>query len=140
MLLCLYCGETYDKDSVDFNIHKDWNYCPKTGCDGYLVDIDEELIPHIKLLNSKGYATKYCCQGHVYNSVPHLYIMFEFEYDFEIEPPKGFTDSINDYNEIRKSCIEFITSKKDEYSKSKDLSKARIDLLKWIQKLPCLEQ
>ena len=131
MLVCMYCGETYDKNNVNFDIHNDWNQCPKNNCDGYIVDIDEEILPQIMLLNSKGYITQYCCQGHMNNSVVRLYILFEENYEFN-ELPKGFILEDDTYN---RTCISFKPKSKNDKQKYKELLKARIDLYNWVCKL-----
>lgn len=51
--------------------------CPKVGCGGELVEIDELMLPIIRILNRKGYETQYCCSGHVNNSLNMAYICFQ---------------------------------------------------------------
>ena len=49
---------------------------PHDTCCSDLVDIDEMILPTIKLLNEKGYGTIYSCAGHTYiKSIP--YILFD---------------------------------------------------------------
>jgi hypothetical protein len=45
-------------------------------CSDELVEIDEPILPTIKLLNEKGYGTIYSCAGHVY-SKSNPYILFD---------------------------------------------------------------
>ena len=51
--------------------------CPKVGCWGELVEIDELMLPIIRILNRKGYETQYCCSGHVNDSSGMAYICFQ---------------------------------------------------------------
>jgi hypothetical protein len=82
--LCLACGEVYDKsvEKIVTDVKTDRGYeptifCPKLSCNvGEVVEIDELYIPVIRLLNEKGYMTKYCCSGHAYGRIPDTYIVF----------------------------------------------------------------
>lgn len=132
MLFCMYCGEVYNKDNVVFDKYNEWNQCPKTNCDGYIVDIDEEILPQIILLNNKGYRTQYCCQGHMNDSVVRLYILFECEYSFGTLP-KGFITEENTTD--NRTCISFSPKGKSDKQKYKKLLKARTDLYDWVNKL-----
>lgn len=87
--LCLDCGEVYDSSRLHINELFEYVYCPKTNCDGTLIEVDELMIPIIQILNDKGYITKYCCSGHYDGHHPNAYIMFE---DWVELPsiPKGF--------------------------------------------------
>ena len=51
--------------------------CPKVGCWGELVEVDELMLPIIRILNRKGYETQYCCSGHVNDSSVMAYICFQ---------------------------------------------------------------
>lgn len=51
--------------------------CPKVGCWGELVEVDELMLPIIRILNRKGYETQYCCSGHVNDSSNMAYICFQ---------------------------------------------------------------
>ena len=131
MLVCMYCGETYDKSKVSFYEDNEWNQCPKNNCDGYLLDIDEEILPQIILLNNKGYSTQYCCQGHMDSSVTRLYILFENIYYFD-DLPNGFVEEDTTGS---RTCISFEPTSKNKRIKYNELTKARIDLYNWINQL-----
>lgn len=47
-------------------------------CGSLLFEIDEIMIPIIKILNEKGYKTEYCCSSHTYGSSnsQNMYIKF----------------------------------------------------------------
>ena len=72
--LCLECGEIYDSDWLFKRIRSEYIQCPKTNCVGTLFEVDELLLPTIKILNEKGYSTKFCCSGHAKD--PRLYEMY----------------------------------------------------------------
>ena len=72
------CGNIYDPKLLPQFTRS----CPIHGCDGPVIEVDENLIPTIRMLNDKGYTTTYCCSGHPWTSVHVLgrafaYIAFE---------------------------------------------------------------
>lgn len=83
--VCLSCWEVYDKsvEKMVIDVKTDRGtepviFCPKLSCNvGEVVEIDELYIPVIRLLNEKGYMTKYCCSGHAYGRIPDTYIVFQ---------------------------------------------------------------
>lgn len=134
--LCLDCGEVYDSCNLNINELLEEVWCPKTNCCGTLIEIDELLIPTIKLLNDKGYYTEFCCSGHYTGQHPRAYIKFREGIDIPTIP-KGFT------KEIHNDCvlIESITplrkpTFKDFYA---ICDNAKI-LLKWANSLPYFEE
>ena len=78
-LLCLKCGEIYDKGLKPLN-EEEYNFCPKSSCIGEIVEVDEMILPVIRILNLKGYRTKFCCSGHPEKKKPNGYILFDFGY------------------------------------------------------------
>lgn len=54
--LCLNCFEIYKFPSES---------CPKASCHGFVIEVDDLMLPTIMLLNQKGYPTEFCCSGHV---------------------------------------------------------------------------
>lgn len=66
--LCLKCYETYELP---------FQNCPKASCYGPVAEIDDLMLPIIMILNQKGYCTKFCCSGHVYEKGCYPYIMFD---------------------------------------------------------------
>lgn len=68
--LCLECNETY-KMSLD--------YCPKTSCNGVIIEVDELMLPIIMLLNNKGYITEFCCSGHICEQDNRCYPYITFD-------------------------------------------------------------
>lgn len=58
----------------------------------YLVQIDREMVPIIRELNSKGYKTTGCCAGHPLENETqfiNIYICFERDYEFAEPFPEG---------------------------------------------------
>lgn len=66
--LCLKCYETYTTL---------FQNCPKTSCYGYVIEVDDLMLPTIMLLNQKGYYTKFCCSGHTYDKDCYPYVAFD---------------------------------------------------------------
>ena len=64
--------------------------CPKVGCNGSMYEVDELMLPTIKILNEKGYTTKFCCSGHYYHSNSSGYLWFE-EWVELPNLPEGFS-------------------------------------------------
>jgi len=53
-------------------------YCPLVDCgDGYLVEIDDQIVDVVRGLWACGVSTKYCCSGHLYESCFSPYLMFD---------------------------------------------------------------
>ena len=78
MLYCTNCQETFDKTYIKpVTIEGQENYvCPHKWCNGDLVEIDELILPAIKMFNAKGYTTEYCCSGHMEEEYSTPYIKF----------------------------------------------------------------
>ena len=127
-MLCLCCGEIYNKE--DF---KEYPYCPKVSCvsDINLVEIDENMIYPIKILNEKGWITRFCCAGHLYESCISAYISFKEEFCPKVEPPKYWywDDSTLRTTDVIKSYFNLV-------DKQKYLFKFIQSLLKWCEELP----
>lgn len=86
--LCLDCYEVYH-ESIK-TTKKEWmEYipCPKKSCMGIVIEVDELLLVTIKILNQKGYMTRNCCGGHIYDSCIDSYIQFEDEVELPRLPP-----------------------------------------------------
>ena len=61
--------ETFDiLESINFEALQEFKCGIDINPDDYF-ECDEEIAPIICLLNKKGYRTKYCCQGHLYDSI-----------------------------------------------------------------------
>ena len=142
-MLCLECGEIYNKEDLKpRNIYYNKYYCSKVSCckDSKLIELDENIIFPIKILNEKGYVTKYCCAGHLYEDCisPYVYFEYGFAPDKKIPIPRYWEwDSDNygvDYIILRvpSKYLDNITL----IEKQKVLFKALQSLLEWCDNLP----
>lgn len=140
--LCLKCFNTYsdfvgngrDIFSIKYDDNKEWISCPNTKCVGQIIEVDELMLPIIKILNQKGYYTKFCCSGHSYNEVSQCYIMFEKDIELSNAPNGYFFEKFT--SGINKDCI--IIEKifeGSEYKIFKDINKNANQLLMWVKKL-----
>ena len=105
--LCLECGEVYNHWFPN-----DMVRCPKSNCNGPVVEIDELMIPVIWHLNNFcGFDTRFCCSGHLHEDsrVFGAYINFTSEGwdklifanpDFEL-PETWYLDKDSEYHTIR---------------------------------------
>ena len=64
--MCSECHDLYSVRHINFEPDGLWDVgkCPKYGCYGTLVEIDEMIAPMIRDLNKKNYETMFCCSGH----------------------------------------------------------------------------
>ncbi len=129
MYLCLNCFEVYSNEyRYD---RRDYNFCPKLGCDGEVVEIDELMIPVIKTLNEKGYCTEYCCSGHYGDGYTNTYIKFSEWVELPEELPDGFVYEERG-NVIRKNYVDNLHPNQ-KYIEILNTTK---DLIEWADNLP----
>ena len=77
--------ETFDiLESINFDALQEFKCEMDINSDDYF-ECDEGIAPIICLLNKKGYRTKYCCQGHLYDCINAA----EFKIDNVDEIQKG---------------------------------------------------
>ena len=92
--VCMSCYESYGSEISMLKVHKDEGgihfTCPKRGCRGEIVEIDDILVPTIILLNEKGYYTESCCSGHLEEMFTTTYIIFTEIVDHIPGLPPGF--------------------------------------------------
>lgn len=138
--VCLECWEVY---------YNEQDFCPKRSCHGSPVaEIDELMLPTIKILNEKGYSTTNCCAGHVYDDCCYPYIAFH-EYlrqdileDDELKEifsnlPEGWELEIDD--ERWSFCLRNHIPESDMIIMYENIAKANLALLKYVEKLPDIE-
>ena len=129
MYLCLNCFEVYSNEyRYD---RRDYNFCPKLGCDGEVVEIDELMIPVVKTLNEKGYCTEYCCSGHYGDGYTNTYIKFSEWVELPEELPDGFVYEERG-NVIRKNYVDNLHPNQ-KYIEILNTTK---DLIEWADNLP----
>ena len=141
MLVCLNCWEVYEytalKDEMGYGMP-----CPKKGCDGAVEDIDECILPAIRLLNEKGYYTTYCCSGHYWDnegsgySYPYISFIPEIEVDVFKNIPDGF---VIDHDASTGVVLRLYLRHQDTVKLHMEILKAAVRLIKWAKKLPALE-
>ena len=138
-IMCLDCFEIYSADLVKYEAGANINFCPKNNCYGEIAEIDELLIPTIKVLNQKGYLTDYCCSAHAYeiHEASNTYISFS-EGIMPPNIPIGFQLEGNgeDKYVIRK-CYENISS---EGSFFIEILKTAKTIFEWAMELPDNEE
>jgi hypothetical protein len=144
--LCLSCYEEYSQEGLNLQIQDGWNYmCPKIGCCGYVVEIDDLLLPVIKLLNQKGYITNTCCSGHSYqDGYCNTYITFyddclpeNLPKDFILEDDEYYKNNYGNHKKLENiTCIrKYYDKKLNEKQLHMEICKTMIDLMKWAMKL-----
>ena len=106
--ICLSCLNEFNKEELSFN-DKYGNYrykCPIKKCSSYdMVEIDDLILPIIKILNQKGYKTEYCCSGHLTERDTNTYIVFDKNTIPKIIP-KDFILENEEYYKIMEYKIE----------------------------------
>ena len=135
MLYCTKCKKFFaDCEGIEIkkkgtypnNVYKVRN-CLIYGCDGDVVEIDEDMVPIVNMLQSKGYSTKFCCSGHpdgLYGGYWGTYVVidmdyesfaelnpyiFDYEWDYiEIIDSKDESDDIGVIVHIKKDILESI--------------------------------
>ena len=95
----------------------------------YMTWIDVKIQEHVRILNKKGYFTKFSCEGHSKHN--KTYIVFVYDYGFEkkIKLPEGFN--------MKNLSIEHSYDKHmsdDEFERQKE--NCLNTLLKWCNELP----
>ena len=129
--LCTVCGNVFDGEYLKANGYAYETECPISDCCGRAFEVDEEMIIPIKVLNNKGYITRFCCSGHLYESPGEGYILFYNGY-VPTTVPKGW---IIDGDSIRYSFSKNATPIK----KLKERHSKIESLVKWCNELESLE-
>lgn len=111
--------------------------CPMPDCIGdEIVTIDENLVLVIKALNELGYATAYCCGGHVFDNYPQTYITFYGAIQFD-KLPKGFEISTFTHEEDTTTTISKLYPRTlSPFDLQRKLWQTAKDLLAWVETLP----
>lgn len=128
--LCLHCGEIYDE--LLLNTSNEDILCPKANCRNILIEVDELILPTIKILNTKGYSTEYCCSGHYCDEDPRCNIVFSEGIDIP-NVPVGFKKiKRGDFTHLK----SLYSSSKQSYRDFYEICDNAKRLLKWAIKLP----
>ena len=129
------CENCFEIDTRKYRFGRVCKQCGKL-----LVQIDEMLLPTISLLNKKGYHTRFCCSGHVYDLLSNPYMFFETYICFESyvklpSIPEGFHHN-GDYYEGRFSISKNIFDDWIDTYRQAELLKNNLILLEWALALP----
>jgi hypothetical protein len=140
--LCDTCSTVF-KDNIFVTYCESFNNCPLRDCIGNIIEIDENLYEAYKILNEKGYSTRYCCSAHSFKEQPFMYIQFYGNYAFQ-NLPVGFKFENNIITEDNfRFHTTTITKKFNRDLSSVKLQvriwKAAQDILKWAEALVCLD-
>ena len=100
----------------------------------YLIWIDEGMQEHIKILNDKGYDTKYSCESHEPANI--IYVNFDADYitKHNLSVPEGFKYAKSRY-QLEHSYNKKMSMEDFEKDKKKHLN----ILLEWCKNLPELD-
>ena len=134
---CPECGSVYDG-----MFFKDFNRygapCPNLNCVGYCFEVDELMLEPIKILNEKGYLTKFCCSGHSYLDSCVGYIMFE---DFIGDVDKIFKDLPEGWRFDGKDTIRYDLGRNmNGPERLLDIFKHIEALMIWVEELECYDE
>lgn len=108
--------------------------CPNCNKKVKFSAIDDNLIFAVKMLNEKGYKTRYCCSGHMWH--PSFYIAFEKGFA-PPAPPQGLG-----LNKDRFDYISPMTCYRKEFKYKTDLDLAKkllrfnLKFINWVLQLP----
>lgn len=114
--------------------------CKECGLEYTYVEIDEMMIPVIKILNDKGYYTEHCCSGHYTDNATSTYIQFSRDIMmpinglpdmFEWEEPNYFGVILR-----LKKCYQNVSNPQ----RIINIHKAIIQLIEWADSLPVLTE
>ena len=116
--VCPYCWYTLNKCVCDL-------FPPY-----HLIFIDRNIQEHIRILNTKGYHTTGCCEGHREVCI-NTYIAFANDYFKGLDKPEGFK-----YDKKRR-IISYTYSQRLTEEKMEELKAEKLAiLLEWVKALP----
>ena len=139
---CPDCGNIFNGEYLRTDLYSRYEMpCPISNCNGNAFEIDDLMIPVIKVLNEKGYTTKFCCSGHYDHDVSFGYLWFE-EWVELPNIPKGFSidKDIKVGICIRPTrAFNRTLSHKPTYNDFYSICDEAKSLLKWATALPEVE-
>lgn len=145
--ICLSCMTEYTKENIKYDSKIEDNQCPRADCNNFgLFEIDDLILPIIRILNIKGYVTQYCCSGHGYDNSRNTYISFNEEFapvaipkGFNLEDERYYIEHYNTHKPDNGICIRKYYKKditREEFEA--ELYKTMIELMEWVKNLPIL--
>ncbi len=123
--MCPVCYKIYDHKFIKSHEYYGLR-CPDIECgsgEEELFEIDDLMVKPVRILNKKGYYTKYCCSGHLYRRYVSAYIKFNEE-TCPVGAPKGWKKDGED-------CIRY-----EKPSEKVTSLNYIMDLIKWCEELP----
>ena len=137
--LCLDCYETYKIPLQN---------CPKTSCNGQVIEVDELMLPIVMLLNQKGYHTEFCCAGHIYEQKNCCYPYIVFDSDLnEVLSEDEFKEIFKDLPEcwdfeegdwLNRMTLRCNIENNNMIEMQKMICYANLKLLEFVDALPSL--
>lgn len=109
-------------DYVCADCYRPLSECTCVAAPYFLVNIDRNIQDVVRILNEKGYITRYCCEGHDTGS--NTYVTFSWQHEFD-NIPDGFTYKNGTIQHVYADNKDI--ARKDEYLKR---------LLDWAENLP----
>lgn len=120
-----------DLDQFKYVCPHCWNTIDKCVCHSYpyfLIQIDNNILPIIKILNMKKYYTSSSCEGHIDQEYTNVYIVFRDYYSFPISFPKGGHFSSN-------AVLTYEIYGKTNEERNKSKNKILKELYQWAKSL-----
>lgn len=140
--VCMTCYESYGNEITNLTAIKDEDglhfSCPKRGCRGDVVEIDDILVPTIILLNQKGYYTESCCSGHLEDLTRTSYIIFNEVVEKLPTVPNGFRLSamLTEEGQKRLTIAKPIGPSPDSVHVFQDILTTALQIYGWALTLP----
>ena len=109
MLYCTKCKNFFLNKEAIPNVKYDDNHpyikgsCSIFTCGGDIVEIDDDIVPMIRILNDKGYNTTWSCEGHpdgITGGYYQMYIVIDMDYDKFDKLNPGIVRAEYDYFEF----------------------------------------
>ena len=129
---CPKCHSVFETGWLDPKL--EWTYtceCPAPDCDGMVFEIDEDMILPIEILNRKGYETRWCCSGHVFDMEgDDGYISFSNDKNVPETLPDGW------YSDEEYKSIRYHISTQNPLLRRKAIVQHIDSLIDWAVGLP----
>lgn len=89
MLICLTCKASKGcLGPMDFKVDEFYRMpCPRSGCPGEIIEVDDMIAEAVSVLNDKGYTTSDSCSGHFNDGGGRNIFHLAFEQDGLSVPP-----------------------------------------------------
>jgi len=132
MIMCNKCWEVFKEDS------ERWSSCPKIGCDGIFIPMDENLLEACKILSKKNYVVMCGELEKQDNYWFELYIDIRGKHDFDDLPKDyGVLEDCDDFGDITTIKMYFATHEacSSSIELQKKIWKVAQDILEWVEAL-----